>query len=75
MQIKYLDATTNSENGYEANLDAVVSGPFGSVDIVIHVKCSEGSPINLAKCIIGMADDLADVLLDAEQIDRRSEDF
>lgn len=75
MQIKHFNSTIDSEHGYSANIDAVVSRPLGEVEITIHVNCSDGNPEHLPKVVIGMVEELALTLLDAQDIDRRAEDF
>lgn len=75
MEIKSFSANNDSEHGYSSFLDARLSTEFAQVEITISVTSGDGSPQNLARCVLGLAEDIAGVLVDAQQIDRRAEDF
>lgn len=75
MKIVSFDSAVDLDGGYKANVKALLETPHGEVEVVIGVWCAEGSPKNLTKCILGLAEDVALTLIDAKQLDRRSEDF
>ena len=75
MEIKSFSALNDPEHGYSAHLDARLYRPSVEVEIAVSISSRDGSPESLAKCILGMVEDLAGVLADPELIDRRAEDF
>ena len=75
MEIISFDSAVDLDNGYKANVKAILKTPYGEVEVAIGVWCAEGSPKNLTKCILGLAEDVASTLLDSEYIDQRAEDF